>query len=366
MSHRRPHAENFGIVSYKSGQRRDTDIVPTFTPLPNIHDTEFIYLEVSFRNQTNINAPAVYSQNRTDSVVDRGSDYKLAVVKLSINLDLIPMFVLSQKNLSVTLAYPATGDTFTQNLFGSLPVNTPFYNVNSVLNEPEGLNASLATALTGLIATVGGGYAGTTNPPFFSYDASTDKFTLYVPDPGYASNDPNRVEIFLSNDLARLFEGLLEPLIPSNLLPANNTQFIVYANNGINAITLGGVNYLFNTQQYSSSELWYDIRKILLLSKGFDTRKSYISTTTSNNRNISQPVLTDFTVTHNNTDQAPSTVLIYFPQGAYRWIDITTDDAISDLTFEFFYQTRSGDILPVLLSPGDSFDITLVFARVVL
>ena len=84
--------------SYDQGQqvRGGRNIpAPTFTILePNAQETNYVYLDIAFSNETDFPIRASYSETRLTPFLDNPSEYKMAVSRFNVDLVATPMFLI--------------------------------------------------------------------------------------------------------------------------------------------------------------------------------------------------------------------------------------------------------------------------------
>lgn len=371
--------------SYSNKQRddknspRQPDPIPVINvPNTSVPNTEFVYYTGNYTNTGTTNSLAEYRDTRTDPIVDRASDYKLAIVKFNIRTDLIPMFNYVNKSFIVYMYYAPDNILITQQVQPTVGVT---YSQEEFLNyTPGGLNEALSDAFNALVAAYEviygpaswtGDAAKPQFPPGMQFDPATGLFTMFI-DERSISNAPNEVQTFMSPDLGRLFTGLsVTPFFSTPSLPSGTQKFLFWYNftrsNTFPVPGGGGVNYVSNTGIYNSTSLWYEISRIIITSNSLATRRNFVGGGSNGQSDVQLPIITDFTfVTDNGPQNNPTTWYEYQPSGPYRWVDIFGDGPVNRLDLKFYYATSNGEIQPLYVQPGDSFSFTLLFAKVVL
>jgi hypothetical protein len=79
--------------------------------------------------------------------------------------------------------------------------------------------------------------------------------------------------------------------------------------------------------------------------------------TTSDN---SRPILTDFEIGSTVADGTPAQ---YFPQGPYRLTNLTTNGPLNYINFQIFWQDRSLNLYPLIISPEDYASVKIMFRK---
>lgn len=358
---------------------KEPDPIPVIAvPNTSVPNTEFVYYTGNYTNTSSSNALAEYRDTRTDPIVSRASDYKLAVVKFNIRTDLIPMFTYEKKSFIVYMYYSPDNILITQQVQPTVGV---VYSQEEFLNQlPGGLNDSLSSAFYAVIAayeTIHGAGTWTSDPlrpqfpPGMQFDPVSGLFSMLV-DERSISGATHEIQTFMSQDLGRLFTGLsVTPFFSSPSLPNGTQKFLFWYNfsrtNIIPVPSGGGINYVTNTGVYNSTGLWYEISRIIITSNSLACRRNFIGAGSGSQSDVQLPILTDFTfITDNGPQNNPTTWYEYQPSGPYRWVDIFGDGPVNRIDLQFYYATSDGTIKPLYVQPGDSFSFTLLFAKVVL
>lgn len=236
------------------------------------------------------------------------------------------------------------------------------------------------------------------NPPFITYDNIDQLFSIYNPVnnrdtlpttdiPGSGLGAPtintHRTEFWMSFALYRLFASFE---IHQNSQLSNITgrvdrfksfQLPLYTaateNIFANQIVLnaGGtaVAYDLIRQEFQTTNLWYDIYKILVLSKTMINRKEFIASqvvkddgTSGIGDNRELNILTDFDY---EFDTANATRVRYVPSAEFRWIDLRNNTPLRkiDVQIAILLKDDPSKIIPLVLRPGDNFSAKLLFRK---
>lgn len=343
---------------------------------PNITNTDFIYYDCTCHNPSLTDfIPASYDQTETKPIIERPSDYKFAVVRLECNINDVPMFFTGTQDLTFTLTYPPDNLTSTHTLFGG--ANIAIYLYQQLLDE---YNTLLTTAWNDIISQYDaihgpGSWSGNTglpqNIPGVSYDNLTDRFTLYM-DYRCQTGNPNAVIWSSTYLFTSLFFGV--NAVPKTISstgvgtggPYNFIFTPTFANENIVTFGTGFTGpYIANVQQYNSSSCWFQIRKIVLLSSTLTCRKENVGpSNTSSSSSIVRSTLTDFSINvGNDSNDNPLTKYIYYPNAEYRYIDLFGSEGLYRLQFFLYYSTDTEAIAPVMIPPGKSFSVKVLFTK---
>lgn len=360
--------------------------------LPNSNNinTQFVYYESQYINDTPNVIPAAFTDSRTDAIVENLSEYKMAVTKLSLGASTIPMFTIGvggNKGFGgVGMYYRPDNLDFSFEAFIIAPPRFPIYEISYFLDNPDylgGLNPTMARCfdvIKNQYDAIHGPGSWAANPllpqqpPAFVYDPTTGLFTLYTP-PQNLDSDPNHIDLFLSSDISSLFSGFSFYSPPYSTPfdhPFDNMKWdriAIFSSFNQPTVTIGGNSYLAITQNYSSVPKWYTFNKIVVVSESLGVRNSNIgfikASTTSSSDNTQFATIVDFSTNLDNSiANNPATNITYIPQNI-RWIDCLSTSPLKRVSLSVNLLDDAGDIVPVTIVPGSSLSVTLTFAKIV-
>lgn len=318
---------------------------------------------------------AKYDQTSTYPILQNPSEYYLSIVRFSIPTDNIPIFFfpldIYQTNVNVSNleigVETALGTSFSdlvtfvpQNKDLSppqitiLPPSPPYFTPNDTINpyyelfniQPflDMINDALAAAITNSALGV--------PAPYYIFDPKTELISLVVTQAFIATN----ASIFMNTLLAKyLFGFYLE------------FKFGYYYHN-LSDIPFGspvGGPYVF-IEEFSSVDQWFDITKVVITSSSLGSTPEFnpsVSLSSQINSTSNQiPIITDFAVSFPSLREYSST-LVYNPTSQYRLIDLNTNTPISRVQFQFYWQNKHQQLIPILISPNQSIEIKLAFVK---
>lgn len=236
------------------------------------------------------------------------------------------------------------------------------------------------------------------NPPFISYNNNTQLFSIYnpvenrdslpitdIPNNGIGTGGINtfRTEIWMSFSLKRLFASFDTYQNPQlSNITGRVERFISFqlplytaatSNNYPTAIVLNpaktAVAYDLIRQEFQTTNLWYDIYKILVLSKTMINRKEYVASQVVRDTGVSGigdtrqlNILTDFDY---EFDTANATRIRYVPSAEFRWIDLNSNVPLRkiDVQIAIINKEDPAKIIPLQLEPGDNFNCKILFRK---
>lgn len=344
-----------------------------------IHQEENIYYNFSFVNQQDVIVDAIFNDNRNTPILQKPSNFKAAIVRFECSTDDIPMFrTVEEGYFAVSLYYFPDNLSSTIELFNGVP--TLIFTFSDLIDAPQGLNAKLLEAFNSLVTQYEvihgpGSWVTDGNPeqaPFVIFNQATNLFVFYN-DPASIDSNPDGVQVYLSRELHRLFEGIPNS-IRQNYYGYNNPAlqrvtwekvYYYIQPNDANVVTLGvGTDpVVAMTQNYQSIEAWWKVKKVVLVSESVGIRSESVATSFSNGNNVVYNILTDFTMELNTTDSSPATQLRYIPSAEYRILDLINDVPLSSINIQVYTQDVFGTLRRLRLLPGDSFSGKILFTK---
>ena len=213
--------------------------------------------------------------------------------------------------------------------------------------------------------------------PFFDFNTQSETWTLYNPiqNRNDLNTDANLNQISGEHNsnkfLISVNRGLYTYLrsFPGSLTGKQREvgDYFVFESNLLPLIDANRTE-LFTTdelfpifQEYKTTNLWYDIYKVVLISKNLPNRPQLLIYETDNvdNKLRFSNILTDFDFTFNYSNAERIT---YSASGNYEWFDLF-GDSIQDIDVEFYYTTKTAPdtLLQMTLLPGEDFSIKILF-----
>ena len=358
-----------------------------------------VYLNLVINNNSSsASSAAEYNVTYDQPILDRGSDFQMAVVKFEIPLSELPLFIFpivpnqANSNLS-TMKFgvcenddpdPSTvlfsesviweSQVFnamapTQNLVDKQVV-TPYYGCFSYQHFVYLCNKALLQAW---IAAGSPGGAG--NQPYFEFDVSEKLIHLVAPYDFINAVNPSvngqGWKVYMNSSASYYFQAFDYKIdLPTDVFQidthslATNYSYVAplpYPQ-GTGAHTAGST-YLIK-QEYPSNEYINSVRKIVLVSNSLPVRKEYFPRPdVSQNGSINQlGVIASFNIDLENKAGSQRSIALY-EANPYRMIDILTDGALRSLDIKVFWGDAKNNLYPLKLSPEDIVQIELGFFR---
>jgi len=316
---------------------------------------DMVYYNVNIFNKDEVEGKqCIFSENRVTPVLQNPSDYKFSCVRFQLPSINIPILFFRDRDLFIKLQYD--GAEVQQDLI-YIPNSAtadiyqgrqPVYDYQEIVNS---LNIAFQTAKTAL---------GVLKPatlvferPIMTYDATTQLFSLLAEVAGYDSALPSYIKIFFSSQLFTLFCNLLDFYSDINF-----TQIIIqnqYNNTFTSPIT--STPWYSMTQSQPSLELWPEIQRIEILSNSIPIRQEL----QGQQDDVQKRILIDF-----NVAGVPDKGIInFFPQGAIRYYDLTSNYPLTQIDCEFRWASASGESFPIFLNVGESCSAKFQFVKLI-
>lgn len=342
--------------------------------------TDNNYLDIVIPNIVTTNDPlpknilASYNQNFTVPLIQCPSKNYFSVLRFTIPLDTVPLFSfpvnIYQNNPNQSLMQIGIqlngGTQFTQfvifvpqaqNISAPIPGgSSPFFTNEQVISQYYYIYSiqafiNMINSALNLAFIAAGSPGGTA--PFYIYRAMSQTFSLIVTQAFLNSGAQIFMNSFLNNYLFSFYYDTINDINTGEYQFFHNLSTIPYGS------TVGGP-YEF-IEEYSTIPLWFDIRKILLVSNSIpivqQASPTFNSTTTTvNNQPNYLNIITDFAVTYDNIADI-SSVLTYNPGPQYRLLDMLSNTPISRFDVQVFWLSKNGNTYPLYISPNQTVDI---------
>ena len=342
----------------------------TVVPTSNARTSEYIYYEAQRRNNTLIEEPASFFEQRTQNIVDCPCKYKFAVLRVETEGINIPMWTGGDKILQFAMVYEPDNINITRDV--DIPIGLPLFNTNVVVGY---INYSFQLAFNDMVAAYDtihgpGSWVANTNlaqEPFgLKYDPVSELFSFYSP----LQNEtglPDAIELIFGEEMYLLFSGNYYDPVFANV-PANlglQLMMFVLGYADTNVVNLNTVDYIQNQAVFSTDEIWHDVKQIVLVSDTITARPTQIGKNTQDGIVSAQNIILDFDVIINNTVTAGPATRVGLTPINYRWTDLTGDTPLRTLSFALYARKRNQELIPLTLLPGRSFSVLVLFAKTI-
>ena len=360
-------------------------------PPPLINSPDHVYVNMtlynnSFENPSSPNQyiPATISQTRDSSIIDNPEEYNLTITRFSIPSE------------NIARAYQAvtsnTGPTGTRYWVG-LEYNGAFFDEPIVFPTITDANLKLAKLEYNIFAIMGlinAGFAaaqaavitagGPTGPGqvIMTYDPATQLYDLNIPSwygTGTTGGTGQGIAVHMSYFLNQRFNSFNSlqnaPLLYNNhdvtfvrSWLGDNLVSNIYTNVGTGGTGITG-NYMVLRQDAAWPSALMDTCRLLLTTASIPIVQEYKAVTDYLNLpsgNKIQPIITDFFIGRDSELQSRAEALIYLPD-FYRLTALKGNTPITQLDITAYVQDCTGFYYPLLIPPGGSMDLKLLFIR---
>lgn len=334
--------------------------------------------------------PAEYSETRTIPVVDKPSDYYLSVVRFSVPMNNVPIFIFQKENGSTQTSptkgsysfclTDAAGNNSQQNvefyptqLYAPVPnapsqnpplylqSESPYYYVYDISHMLDMMNVALMQAEANLPPVVG------RDAPFFTYDAATKLISLNAQQAHYDTFAIGTVKIYGNIPLLRFTAEIPVVNITELAVPLQKQFYFQVYNTGNNS----NAGILKMTQETPSLSLWNDVTAVVFTTSRIPINQESVPVV-SNPQDFmvqsqqgvpnSRPVLTDFEILTQD-DANLRTTLQYVPTGPYRLVDLQSDTPLRGIDMQVWWQDRSNQLHKITIGAGQHLTMKLLFVK---
>jgi len=317
----------------------------------------------SVQTQANNRVPVKFYLNQSQPVLRDTTDYKMSVVRFSLNTESLPVFIPQFSDVQTnTTVYSCTmeynGNVY-QRFMEFVPQNTnPFeaderYQVHSYQYVIYLFNNMLNECLVGLNNIEN---SSVTIAPTFKFDVNSQLCSLEFDSDYYGFNESGKINIYFNTQLYALF----------STLPAS----MVYGNSGmdfqINNVISADSNVMI--QEYKTIELWNPVSSIIFTTNMLPVYDSVTAPIqvyengelTNNNTSYHfLNILTDFI----GNDLIFTPYVEYIPS-IYRFIDLKPNSTIRNIDMQVYWMDKSnGKLKPLYLVPGGRCSVKLYLQK---
>ena len=214
-------------------------------------------------------------------------------------------------------------------------------------------------------------WTATIYPPFIEFDPTSFQFVFNVPQNEFFTTPT--YELYFNSRLFNLFAGL--PFIFTGYDGDQNYKLNVAgsSNNTRQVLAIDGfskISFIQLFSEVSSVDAWNPINSIVFTTSTLpivpsqtSPAKLYNSSsnglTASGVSNIAN-ILSDFEIPISASNQYRSEIS-YVPPGEYRLIDMYSNQNLFKIDLNAFWRDRYGNLIPLLLEPGCSASIKIMF-----
>jgi len=350
---------------------------------------DHIYYNVNFSPTPGSSRSTMsYSVQLNSPILERPEEFSLAIVRFDLAIADIPFTIfriqegLTQNNPnlgihSFTLSYGGndyTSYTTYGTIFSAIPTPIPpsqnngtqyvteYYYIYIISEMLTYFNNALSQCVDNLL--LANPMLSPLNKPYLRYDATTKLINFYVPSKFETSN----VELWYNQSTYNFIFGFTHYYNFGTVQP--NKQYRLFINTDVNysngytpygtVPVIPPIWYVFNPD-LPQSDTWLELKSIVLKTSLIPIRNEY-SISVDNYTVTPEPILTDFSVPYDiGNNPAP---ISFVNQGNYRYIDLLSENPLSQIDIAVFWKDRRGVLRPMISYISDKIsNIKLAFIR---
>lgn len=364
---------------------------------------------------------AAYNEVRTSPVLPYRSDkYKVCMHSVFLPEDSIALFNWQDiivpsdgspeyAKYSITVEYRPINSLVIYNV--TIPLEyVPYYQTDiigikrvfSIDQCLQSLNKAYKDAFADLIIQSAGPNVLTAKPPYFYMENNTSLISflfdpsqqgigiqsetnpLLYTEPTYSNQSFVRLSMNFNVHcwFADTFGSVIPPSINGQLVPKQNEPIYSYLRTfyrqepgyivsiPVLIPPITNVSFWKITQMNSTTDLFSDVVRILVVSNTINTRPLYtqfssieqIDTTNITSSMSSINILGDFAYTQSTYNNSEVSAPISYSSNPHNWLDIMTEEPLRLLSYRILVLRSNGVLSPVLLKPGKCCFLKLIFS----
>jgi len=332
----------------------------------SLENDDLIYVNIKqFIPSRNKPTLCSFNNTRSDAIISKCSDYKVAVIRWNIPSN-FPLFLCpDQSELSrhynVSLSFKTTTKT-TSLIYIDLNTGSPYpRSINFISQWVDMINIAYETCHNEL--KLAEPTYSALIPPTINYDSdSTSRISLYAPIE-FVENNVNNAKIKIQNSAFILgLQGL------------SSSKNFVNVGDGITDITFIIHQTLTN---YYKTSLPYPIQEFIIITSEYDSSPAFnglnslifetssipvVSELVGSGTQIIRRVLTDFFV-GGSQSSTQGEVLSYYPDGPLRFYNLESDEELRTISVIPLIEFSNGEVFPIYIDSQQSWGVKLVFQR---
>lgn len=324
-------------------------------------DRQYYNLTITRKNDDPNNLIASFSETRVEPIVDKATDYEMAVIRFDLPTINIPIFIWP----TIDVWYMSI--TYKTSVF-TRPV--PFIPNQNLSNAPKYFGQAIwhyADYVDCINLSIQQCFADfqadpvyltipladrPTEPPRMTYNGQTNRLSIYYP-LQYDLTKPDPIYLYFSNLLFTIFPAFQNFSDPSNPILSS---YLIVKDKRNNKVTVNGKQYLRITEEWPELFAWSDFQTIVLETDSIPVSNEFIA----GQKNISRKVLTDFEPAVGTNDQSNIQLL---PKGDLRFYDMFSDHELRTMDMKIFWQGKDGRVFPLFVSGSDRLTIKLLIKK---
>jgi hypothetical protein len=306
---------------------------------------------------------AKLSFTRNNDILRNPSHFRVCITRLSFPSSSVPLFLYpkEQSTYTVTLSYipnnplepiiQVTRDVIyiNANVGDTYSEYNPVYYIQTMIDFVNDAYEQAFLQISADVDDIGEVY-GIANAPFLIYDQENKLIKLYAEDV-YLDNEKRG--IFMNKPLFDdFFSGMYSREVLTGINQFNGIQFIIkqYVDN---LQTIGGIDYLIMTEEFSSIPAFNKVDRIIVSSNMIATNQTIIATQAQE----SIPVLLDYILPDSNLDRRR----FEYNPNIYRWVDLSQTAPLRNFDVSYYILFEDGKLIPLKINGNQRVDMTLLF-----
>jgi hypothetical protein len=370
----------------------------------------------NFKSETTEPQKIYFNENRTNPIINNSGDYKLSIVRFSVDTQALPLFIPEiQPNqddpnktiYSVTMSYLPNGSSTvitSQEYIQWIPQNANVPTPPAPSQTGTGLQSDVGTyyycmsfqywvslvyqALQTCFLNLQTAVSDAGYPtdlygdmaPIISWNNDTKSAVLYCPSDNFnnfPSVSPTTIRLYFNSPLFALFSSFPATYYSNSATLGQNWQITVGDFTGTNSVYLPSAYSQATTttlytqvfQEYSTISNWSPVTSVCFLSATLPIVSNQMSApllynegrviSIGNNSNFAN-IITDL----ETLDNCYKPALLYVPSGEYRYISMTGNSPISNIDISVMWRNKLGVLQPLYLASGGTCTIKFLFSKV--
>lgn len=335
---------------------------------------DIIYYNITRPGTGGARTNAIYTKNNSEPIVWQPDLYKLAVVRLSVPTNVLPIFIAQRTGVdkdelvyTVTLRYNGFEHTTNLRMISVSPdaygeYIEEYYYIYTYSQFLDMINVALATCFTalGLLTTL----PINALVPFFVFDAPSQLIQLYTT-LEYKSDLALPIEIYVNE---RLFEPYMNAFYVTYYLTNSikRAKFNIL-DTKLNTIDIGGTDYLITTNNYNILNTWNDVRSIQITTSvpvgneyielNYGSKYGGISEITRKD-----VILKDFIILYPEYASVARTTIDY-SVNEFEYIDLHGHEPLRNISVNVYWINREGERKPLYITSSNVLHIKLMFKK---
>jgi hypothetical protein len=350
---------------------------------------DYVYYNVHALNTGDVPIPFTFNQFRDSGIVDKASQYFMAVDRLTVPTMLTPVMAwpmvdrntVDNEYFSITLYYDdGKGDTKAYREYLEFPIPGVTSATNPI-REPgmvmsfQGIMNSFNDAFNAATTALNADHAAElTQAPYMTFDPIANRIALNVLDELVEGKTIPNVTVFINSKAYVTFINAFITTFHGYNQPDGMDFKVNLSYNGINNATLPafddykGVAYaggagLINYCEYPQTELFNNKRMVILNTSSVPVTNDLNSgdTSQSSSSNAMDQTLTDFVIVYSNALSGQSKTYIQYVPSLLRYKTLLNNTPLLNFDMTCFIEFTDHRRIQLLIPPGQCMTLKMRF-----